>query len=503
MRTIQVLLVAISLAIAAAGCSKHNPLSCCTTQAQCQMFGLDKVTPCADSTRVCDQSGTCVAPECTTSADCTSSSAPVCVDRLCVAACTQDMDCTGVAGKPYCATDGSCVACTQDTQCTPDAPVCDGTSHACRGCQADPECPGGLCLEADGTCVPEAQAIYVFQVGTDAGTCTKSAPCLTLGYALEQVSATRNVIHLAGSGFGLTSNLMIDKPVYIDGTQTQLTNGSSTGPLLTLAPNLGAPVVLSQLSLMPSSGTAVSGGAGDSLRLFDVTTSGEIDVSSGTIEVNKSSFTGTGMAINCMNGTTTVTSSTFSGPALDSTNCQLTVRNTKFVTDGPTVSAQGGTVTIENNLLIETDALGDSMNVKSVAPGSVVRFNTFVNTAAVESDGTALACDASVTVTSDIFAYGSMHPHGYSPVCPTQYSLYDTVALPQYTGGAGDKVGDSAGFFREHGRDGLPPRREQPRASVRRAWPARERRLRGKRSSEPRRHVTGHGGVRGAVRRVC
>ena len=76
----------------------------CTTNADC----TDATKP------VCDQ-GTCVAeqaPECTTNADCTDSTKPVCDQGTCVAEqapeCTTNADCTN-AGKPVCS-NGTCVA---------------------------------------------------------------------------------------------------------------------------------------------------------------------------------------------------------------------------------------------------------------------------------------------------------------------------------------------------------------------------------------------------------
>jgi hypothetical protein len=156
-------------------CTKHNPESCCSTPDQCTSFELPGITPC-ESGQVCDMTGTCVKPQCTTSADCTDAAMPFCENQLCVAACGSDADCTSMTGKPYCAASGACVACLDDAACTAQAPVCDGSANACRGCEKDSECAGGICLESNGTCADPANALYVSDTGSDSGNCPVTAP---------------------------------------------------------------------------------------------------------------------------------------------------------------------------------------------------------------------------------------------------------------------------------------------------------------------------------------
>jgi len=48
-------------------------------------------------------------------------------------------------------------------------------------------------------------------------------------------------------------------------------------------------------------------------------------------------------------------------------------------------------------------------------------------------------------VTSNIFAYNSMHPNALD--CGLRYSLYDSVALPQFAVGVGVVQGDRSAFF--------------------------------------------------------
>src|SRR6185436_7441750 len=60
------------------------------------------------------------------------------------------------------------VACTTDASCPAAAPVCD-PSGVCRGCAADAECGAGVCHELTGSCVAEADTLYVSPAGADAG----------------------------------------------------------------------------------------------------------------------------------------------------------------------------------------------------------------------------------------------------------------------------------------------------------------------------------------------
>lgn len=211
-------LALVVVAVVAACGTKPNPDACCTAQQQCDELGLSGITSCK-SGNVCNANGACVATECATSADCTSPDKPVCIGQLCVAKCTVDDDCNGLAGTPHCGTDGVCVACVDDTQCTATAPVCDSSSHTCRGCAADAECGDGVCLESQGQCAAASDVIYVRADGSDSGTCTATAPCLSLPYAFQQINGARHIVHIMGTTYS-TGNVPTRLPgggAYIDG----------------------------------------------------------------------------------------------------------------------------------------------------------------------------------------------------------------------------------------------------------------------------------------------
>ena len=271
-------------------CTKHNPEACCSTADQCSSYGLSGITAC-EGTQVCNSTGACVAPQCTTNADCTDSTMPLCVNQICVApqcttnadctdqtmpfcendvcvaACGSDGDCTSMAGAPYCATSGACVGCIDDTQCTAQAPVCDSTSNACRGCQKDSECTGGVCVEATGTCTADANVIYVASFGMDTGTCTAEAPCASLAFALPLVTATRNVIHINTSDFDLgTAPVAIGESVIIDGIGTTVRVDGSAAPYWFSMTTPTTNITLENSTI--NGGSAVNVGAGVALTLF-------------------------------------------------------------------------------------------------------------------------------------------------------------------------------------------------------------------------------------------
>src|SRR5258706_14559163 len=88
--------------------------------------------------------------------------------------CTSNAQCS--APTSICATDGVCVGCEGASDCGPGAPVCDPSARACRGCTADSECPGGICVEASGACVADGDTAFVTMMGQDPRVGTPQAP---------------------------------------------------------------------------------------------------------------------------------------------------------------------------------------------------------------------------------------------------------------------------------------------------------------------------------------
>jgi hypothetical protein len=458
MRIFDLLLAILLLAFAAAACTT-KPIEgvCCVDAADCARLGLDEPRPCGVG-QAC-QAFECVAAECASSAECTAPGAPVCVAGLCVAACRADDDCAGAAGGPRCAADGACVGCLADAECPATAQFCDAEDRRCRGCEIDAECASGVCIEADGACAAPDQIVYVRDTGADAGDCTGDAPCKTLSFALGKVTGGRNVIRVIGGSLVLpASTIAIDRSVVIDASDTRIIKPSS-GPLFAVGASLGQ-VTLEGVSLLGSGSSGdptITVAAGSALRIVRSWLSTSlVEVTNGALDLRDSKVTAsltTMDAVVCRNGTVSARRVAFEHTAINTMNCQLTVSRCRFdEIDGGSVVAQGGVVAIENNLLITTLEVADLMSILGLAPGSVVRFNTFINTSGVDAAGVALACDGNAAVTSNIFAYGSSHPLGPAgtPPCPARFSVFDSVAVAQQTMGQGNQTADGATLFVDH-----------------------------------------------------
>lgn len=428
------------LLLALAGCTKPNKDFCCASEAQCAALGSDELRPC-QSGLACS-AGTCVAKECDTSADCTDPAKPVCILDLCEAKCESNADCDGLADRPLCASDGVCVGCIDSTQCPADQNICDAEDRTCRGCENDDECPGGVCIESSGICVADAAVVFVSSVGADSGTCTRTAPCASLGFGFQRVNASRPVMHLIGGKLNVNATVALTAPVIIDGTNNMLT-APATGAIFAVANSAHA--ALENIMLGTANGAVLTVQGGGSVELYSMTLSGSgITVANGGFAATASTFASSGVA--CSNGgTVTVEASTLSRSGIDGTGCAITVQRNHFddVT-GHAVFVDGGSVLVENNVLTTLSEFVDMMHAGGGAPGSTIRFNTFVNNSSVLQSPVAIDCDASIAVTSNLFAYNSTNPISGAG-CVAHASLFDVPGAVD--AGAGDFSGDVGLFF--------------------------------------------------------
>lgn len=393
---------------------------------------------------------------CSTAADC-GAAAPYCIDERCSASCQVNTDCTG-ADQPLCATDGACVGCLTGADCSdPNAPVCDPTARACRGCTADADCSGGICIEATGACVADADVAFATMMGNDAGTCTRTAPCASLSYAIQQ-AAGRKVFHVLGNTLSLPATLAISSDMTFDGEDTILSGGQVTS--FTVSKTATAIIEGFHLSA-PTGGTdptpaAVSVIDQATATLYGNTFVGPTSVSLTTapkVRISHSHLgsldAGGATKVTCAGGQLTVDQNVLETTSIGYYGqCDLTVQRNRFesATDG-SVQLRSGRLLMENNLIIQRDGYNDSISVATLSAGSTIRFNTIVNTTALASDGAALGCDSTVVVTSNVFAYNSGHPITGS--CETRYSVFDTVAVS--SAGVGNKAVDLESIFANRG----------------------------------------------------
>lgn len=443
--------VAVLLAIAT-GCSRPNLDFCCVTADTCAAAGLaGELRPCGVG-QACN-AYECVAAECTSAADCTSPEAPMCLGGLCVAGCTVNDDCAGVAGRPRCdATDATCVGCTSSDQCPADRSICDADTRSCRGCTADDQCASGVCIEATGACAADDEIIYVMESGVDTGTCPRSAPCLTLSFAMNLTSPTRNVIRVLGSHFYLGNNtVFLRNSIVIDGNNTMLTSGVST---VTPAISAGGPATLEGVRLSSTDFYAplISVSAAGALKLAQVTIeTGQLEVLTGgkleasNIELVNGNF-------ECESGSDVVLrQGRFDRSFVDSA-CSITMSGSYLEPPPapyPFIRFQGGLQRIENNVFVGTSADAGLILISGFFAGSSFRFNTVVNVSSVTGSAWAVVCAEGLDVTSNIIAYNSSRPIS----CVPRNSLFDAAGVQEVKRGTGNRSADEAIFKNRQARD--------------------------------------------------
>lgn len=361
-----------------------------------------------------------------------------------------DDDCDGVPGAPFCGGDGACVACKTSAQCTDaSAPVCDDTSHACRSCVNDGECPGGICLEAEGTCAVDENVRFITQGGSDSGECTKSTPCGSIGFAagLSPLGG-RRIVHIIGD-LNVTATT-ITQPVYLDGVASKITGGGATA-LLTVSGAGDLTVSGVDIEQSGGSGSSFHVTAG-TLTLVDskvVGTGGDVVVDAGTANIRTTTFDEKAV-ISCQNGATlSITRSSVVNQAeMQINNCIVTLtRNTLGLSPGRVYSQNGGTATVTNNVFVETNQFTDAALAIGLTTDSIITFNTFVNLSGIDNMGVALTCDGTPLVANNIFAYGSSNPIDHTPTTPCRQrnNLFDG---PGSTDAAAmDLAGDGTTFF--------------------------------------------------------
>jgi hypothetical protein len=381
-------------------------------------------------------------PACTVDNDCTDPGLPFCNDQHCEATCAHATQCTDPTA-PRCAADGVCVGCEGPADCEASAPICDPDFRACRGCKADSECPGGMCVEATGVCVGDGDAVFVTMMGEDSGTCTRQAPCATIKFAFGQLGPRKTIHVLGGSLFTTTVDFGSANGIVLDGEDTTLSTGNTT--VVSVSAPGSAIIEGFRMAAPPPGATGAAVQVTGTATLDHVTIDGNGGVLASVLSGGRLSIVSSHLGnlsssdanqVPCTGGTLDIEQSTLEKTIVgDSGTCMLTVRRNRFESDRDgSVRLRSGTLVMEDNLIIHRDGFNDSIVADGLFSGSVMRFNTIVNTTALPSDGAALNCDESVLVTSNVFAYNSGHPivgTGCNPV----YSVFDShVASAPGTG---------------------------------------------------------------------
>lgn len=319
--------------------------------------------------------------------------------------------------------------------------------NVCRGCGRDDECASGVCLEADGRCAADSEVVFLVSANaTDNPACSAATPCATFAGALAAVTPQRYIIHILGGAYAMAMGVDLSgRHLYIDGSDTVVSavqgatfTSSSAGPEITLG----------RMTIGAMGGTAVSASNNGALKLVDVTLTATASTMGGALDIRASRL----MQVSCSSGGT-VRVQTSAVRALDATNCTLVATANRFATDvvAPLISADGGNLQVENNLILSTEALTDPLTILHAISGSRFAFNTVVNFSGVDGTATTLFCDASIDVSSNIFAWHSSATQP-TPGCTPHDSLFDEL-VPANQVGSNMQARASTFFVDLNGKD--------------------------------------------------
>ena len=310
--------VVVLLALAA-GCydltHERNPGFCCEDPARCKQWGAPGPIACESSGEVCDVvHNVCILAECSGNQECTDPARAICTRGRCES-CVDDMSCGQLEGKPICD---------------------DGTCRACR----PGDCSSGTCDTATGACVAEGDVAYVAKSGQDSGTCTQSAPCLSIGRGLDQLGA-RRWLHVAASGAAYAEAASTPGAgVLISGKTVTIVG---TGATLTTTRNGDAALLVEGTSTVIVEGLRIAnagGTSGDGIACRNIGP-GSPMLTLRSVEVRNNS----GRGVNATSCTVTVEASTIAnnpGGGLSISAGSATILNNMVVANGSGTSTFGG-----------------------------------------------------------------------------------------------------------------------------------------------------------------
>jgi hypothetical protein len=342
-------------------------------------------------------------------------SPPTCVDALGDAA--NPAPDGGVDAPP----DAPPVACTTNAECPASQPVCDLGAQSCRGCFADGECASDVCHELAGTCVDEAEALYVAPTG--AGTlCTRLGPCASISNALNRVSATKTAIRIADGTY--TENLDIKA----NGASRVLLSGTDRawGGAVITAGGIGSRVdtlttaVLEGLTLFNAGQDGLDNRGTATLSRVRVAQSGNTGIVSRNAAVLR--------VVDSLIETSTEGGISVDGGMLSVERCVI-VSNEN---GGIRIGSAGFTIVssiIANN---GTPAGSPNGGVRIVGPSSstgVFQFNTIARNRSDAGAASGVQCDRTVTIESSIVASNTaLLGQELSAMCAPVRSLFLTAA---------------------------------------------------------------------------
>jgi len=445
-----------TMCIIAGGASCHDliydrdPNFCCLDESHCAAGGAPEgmTFPCTRPGDVCDVDRNACIPDpsivdCDNSDDCVAAdpSRPACVDGQCVAcgdevhfcpatepvcsasyvceACIDETSCSPFADTPFCSGSGECVACRpgNDIDCgSPTAPICDQEAESCRACRSG-ECPSGVCDTGAGACVADADIIFVAVNGSDAATCTRTAPCRSIQRGIN-VAGGRQWMSV-GTGAYDTFTINGATLTILAAPGAHVTRGT-VGPVVDIT---GAAVVTIE-GLRIHDGP---GSTGDGVRCSEGADNPRLTLRRTTVQSN-------------------------AGVGVKATGCDVTIERSSIKANiGGGITISGRTASITNNMIAANGVTGgiDSLvgGVKLDAVSAVTfEFNTVGGNGTNDAFAAGVQCSAGspVTLANNILHGGQSNQVPTStPNCSFAFNLSN-----QSLGGSNiTTTENSAGLF--------------------------------------------------------
>ena len=335
-------------------------------------------------------------------------------------------------------------ACLDNSMCTgATAPICDTTSHTCRGCTADAECmfEPGVCVEYTGTCVADANTIFLSPAptGVDAGTCTRAAPCATFAYAMTQVTATARTIRVGDGSY----TEAVDVPATV-GTAQVVISGEDKNPATPSITATANPILTFEAGTdVLLEGVTATSGPSDGVRIAGGTAvlSHVVSNANALAGVN---FQGSSTSV------VTIVDSQLLGHTLSGLfTMQGAVDLERTVVRGNLnggVHTRNGPITIINCIIAKNGGTGTTtggVRLDNLTVGGVIQYDTIAyNTAGGTTNSPGIQCGSALGITNMILAdNGAAGTAQYSGGIAPSHSLFEGGPTPQ---GMGNKTGNPA-----------------------------------------------------------
>jgi hypothetical protein len=344
----------------------------------------------------------------------TSKAPPLCVSQL-GGGSGSDIDASMNVGV-----DAAQVVTCGNAICTNPTPVCDSDSTTCRSCYSDSECSSHICSESTGTCLLDAQTLYVKNGGDDANTCTHDAPCANVSRALQLVDQVHNTIKIYDGNY---SDAFASTASYLlSGEGNQNTNATihykSNGHAHVLEVDSGGTVVVE--------GVSFDGGMQETMRA-----QGNSTLTLYNAEVENSPIGGIDSAMSNIHlYFSTVHDSGGTEPGVNIVGGSLSMlRSLMYDQANACVHVQSAKYDIENTFLLGcTTVAFDQAGI--VENPATFTFNTIANS------GTAVTCAGAINVKNSIFANNG------APQIPANASATYSLFTDTPPTGTGNIMGD-------------------------------------------------------------